>query len=208
MTAGAWPRARTLCLTGGHGIGSRTLALARWCSRTLTGLGSDVTVLTGAELSLPFYRRGQALTPAAHRLLREARDASGIVVISASYHASVPGLLKNAIDYFDALGDDERPYLDGRTFGSVAVGDGPQGAATTLACLRTIGHALRAWPTPLGVALCGTTDLDPSGLPASGRVTGQLHTMLRQVVTGPSASPWQADVAANDVIESLSPRAG
>jgi FMN reductase len=62
-------------------------------------------------------------------------------------------MVKNAIDYTEDLRDDERCYLTGKAVGLVATGAGWQGAVQTLVALRGIVHALRGWPTPLGVAV-------------------------------------------------------
>jgi FMN reductase len=76
-----------------------------------------------------------------------------VIISSPGYHGTISGILKNAIDYVQVLAEDSRPYLDGRAFGSIAVAYGWQAAGTTLTTLRSIGHALRAWPTPYGAAI-------------------------------------------------------
>ena len=48
---------------------------------------------------------------------------------------------------------DARPYLEGRAVGAVVLSEGAQAGGSTLAALRSIIHALRGWPTPLGVVL-------------------------------------------------------
>jgi FMN reductase len=62
-------------------------------------------------------------------------------------------MVKNALDYLEDLREDERPYLSGRGVGCVATGAGWQATVATLATLRSIVHALRGWPTPLGAAV-------------------------------------------------------
>ena len=109
----------------------------------------------GAELeSLPHYspERGERV-PVARALVDELRRADAIVLASSAYHGSISGLLKNAIDYTQDMMNDDRPYLSGRPVGCIATGAGWQGVVTTLEHLRAIVHALRGWPTPLGVAI-------------------------------------------------------
>lgn len=68
--------------------------------------------------------------------------------------------------------------------GCVAVAAGDQGATATLTTLRTIAHALRAWPTPLGVAATGpSAGLDAEGGPADDCLAAQLQIMFGQVLT-------------------------
>src|SRR5690349_19439948 len=66
--------------------------------------GARVVSLTGSELELPMFspsshHRG----PQAQRLLALMRDCDGLIVASPSYHGSVSGLIKNALDYVEDL---------------------------------------------------------------------------------------------------------
>jgi FMN reductase len=81
------------------------------------------------------------------------RRADGLLIASPGYHGSISGLIKNALDGLEDLRADERPYLDGRAVGLIVTADGAQAGVSTLAALRAIVHALRGWPTPLGVVL-------------------------------------------------------
>jgi FMN reductase len=116
--------------------------------------GGKTTMISGAQLMLPFYDPSAPERPAdAIRLVEELRSADGVLLVSPGYHGTVSGLLKNALDYIEDLREDERPYLHGRAVGCVAAAHGWQAAVTTLTALRSIVHALRGWPTPLGAAV-------------------------------------------------------
>ncbi len=128
--------------------------VARWCARQCAQQGADARVFTGAELQFPFYRPGLSEQDGEDGeiggFVRALGRADGLVLVSPTYHGTVSGLLKNALDYANDLVA-PRAFLEGVPVGCVAVGAGAQGMASTLTTLRTIGHALRAWPTPLGV---------------------------------------------------------
>ncbi|WP_327328574.1 NAD(P)H-dependent oxidoreductase [Streptomyces sp. NBC_01210] len=115
-------------------------------------------------------------------LLDALARADGVLLASPSYHGGVSGLVKNALDYLEDLSDDPRPYLDGRAVGCVVTAAGWQSAGTTLCALRSIVHALRGWPTPLGVTL-NTTEhpLTSSDIETGRRFETQLLTVGRQV---------------------------
>lgn len=123
-------------------------------------VGARTILLSGADLDLPMYQPGRAVTDTTHRLLDAIRSADGLLIASPSYHAGIPGRLKNAIDHLEALRDDTRPYLDGRGVGLIACAAGEHAGVNTLAALRSIIHALRGWPTPLGVVLDSAEGLD------------------------------------------------
>ena len=166
-------------LGGSLRAGSRSNVVVAWCAAQCRARGAATTLFTGAELEFPFYRSGGVPAEEVRAFLTAMAAADGVVLASPTYHGTVSGLLKNALDYVNELRDPVRPYLDGRPIGCVAVSLGAQGGGTTLATLRTIGHALRGWPTPLGVAL---NDGSAEDL-LDDRAQVQLSTMLDQVWT-------------------------
>ena len=117
-------------------------------------------------------------------LVGELRRADGVVLGSSSYHGSVAGLIKNAIDYTQDMMNDDHPYFAGRPVGCIATGAGWQGVVATLEHLRTIVHSLRGWPTPLGAAInTMQKQFTPEGDPIDEKVAFQLATIADEVLT-------------------------
>lgn len=145
--------------------------------------GASTAAITGSRLALPFYGADPGERPAeAGELVEALRSADGVVVVSPGYHGAPSGLIKNALDYAEDLRSDERPYLHERAIGLVAVAYGWQAAVTTLDQLRTIAHALRAWPTPLGGAVnTAETTFDAAGGACEQSVVHKLRLIGRQV---------------------------
>jgi FMN reductase len=145
--------------------------------------GARTTAITGAALVLPFYDPAVKLRPEpATSLVAALRDADGVLLVSPGYHGTVSGLVKNALDYVEDLREAPRPYLDGRAVGCVALAKGWQAAVTTLTALRSIVHALRGWPTPLGAALNSTeVTFDADGC-SDAQVEKTLRSIGEQVV--------------------------
>jgi FMN reductase len=146
--------------------------------------GAKITVITGADLVLPFYDPAiHDRPPAARHLVEEIRHADGVVLVSPGYHGTVSGLVKNALDYLEDLRHDERVYLDGRAVGCVAAAHGWQAAVTTLTALRSIVHALRGWPTPLGAAInSAEVAFSEDGECSNPDVSARLRIIGQQVV--------------------------
>lgn len=145
-------------------------------------LGAETTVITGDDLVLPFYDPAvPERSPAARRMVEQLRAADGVVLVSPGYHGTISGLMKNALDYVEDLREDDRPYLDGRAVGCVAVALGWQASVTTLTSLRSIVHSLRGWPTPLGVAVNTAEVRFDDGVASNETVAGNLRTIGRQV---------------------------
>src|SRR6185437_4198120 len=151
------------------------------------------TLMIGGELlaRLPIYNPNDADEPAERTALVEAvRGADGVIVATPGYHGSLSGLLKNALDSLEPLREDARPYLDGRAVGCIVVADGWQACGSALAHLRSIVHALRGWPTPLGATI--NSALKPfaeDGSLTDPRDSFQVETVARQVVA--FAKAWR-----------------
>ncbi|WP_158887697.1 NADPH-dependent FMN reductase [Amycolatopsis anabasis] len=146
--------------------------------------GARTRAITGAELQLPFYDSAlEERSPEAERLIEGIREADGLIIVSPGYHGALSGLIKNALDYVEDLRPDRRPYLDGRGVGLVAVAYGWQAAVTTLDQLRTITHALRGWPTPLGGSVnSAEVKFDEAGGASDPKVVNTLRLIGRHVV--------------------------
>ncbi len=67
---------------------------------------------------------------------------------SPTYHGTISGAVKNALDFAELLRGDARPYLQGVPIGLTAVSD-----PTTFAAMVSCVHELRAWLAPTRVAL-------------------------------------------------------
>lgn len=153
-------------------------------------VGAETDILLADDLEFPAYapERG-SVGPQTGRLLDLVRRADGLIIASPGFHGGPSGLIKNALDHLEELREDERPYLDGRAIGVIVCAAGWQATATTLAALRSTVHALRGWPTPLGVTINSTPlgDVDPIAAAAP-----QLGLLVAQVV---GLARWQQAAA-------------
>lgn len=146
--------------------------------------GASVTVFDGARLArLPHYWPGAvAEVPEGAELVAAVRAAHGLVIASPGYHGSISGLVKNAVDYLEETARDARVYLDGLPVGLIVTAYGWQATGSTLATLRSIVHALRGWPTPLGAAIKSASGLFDGDRCTDPGSAAQLDLVGRQVV--------------------------
>ena len=167
---------------------SSTERALRYCLASVERQGGRTRLFSAEDLDLPMYAPHELeRTPRALELVENLRDADAVVVGSPGYHGAVSGLVKNALDYIEDLREDPRVYLDNTPWGCISCAYGWQAAVGTLTQLRSIGHALRAWPTPLGVAINSAEPIwDESGELADteqGRaVANQLDLLATQVL--------------------------
>lgn len=118
-------------------------------------LGATTRMFGGPELAaLPHYSPEEPVRSEEQTEFVEAvRKADGLVIGSPGYHGGVSGLVKNAIDLLEDLKDDRRVYFSERAIGLVVVAAGWQACGVTLQAMRGIVHAMRGWPTPIGIAV-------------------------------------------------------
>jgi FMN reductase len=110
-------------------------------------------MLGSTDLAMPLYEPDGERVAKATRLLEEVRRADGLVIASPGYHGALSGMVKNALDYLEDMRDDGPPYLDGKAVGTIATASGWQATMSTIMSLRSVVHALRGWPTPMGATI-------------------------------------------------------
>jgi FMN reductase len=178
------PQPLILGIGGTTRPGSSSERALRYVLARARALGADTELLTGPQLVLPIYVPEAAGRDAAvDRLVAALRRSSGLVVASPGYHGSLSGLIKNALDYAEDMRNDRPPYFEDRAVGLIACANGWQATGATLAALRSIVHALRGWPTPLGVAInTGECRFGEDDLPSNPATERQLATLAAQVV--------------------------
>ncbi|MDO8212013.1 NADPH-dependent FMN reductase [Conexibacter sp. CPCC 206217] len=182
--ASAEPRPLIIGVGGTTRDDSSSERAVRAVLREAAAVGADTEMFGAARIEFPMYapeRPGRV--PAAVTFVEAVRRADGLVIASPGYHGGLSGLVKNALDYIEDLRADERPYLDGRAVGCVACAYGWQATTTTLVSLRSVVHALRGWPTPLGIAMNSANRVfAEDGSIADEAVAAQTRLLATQVV--------------------------
>jgi FMN reductase len=149
--------------------------------RAATAAGAQTCLFGGQYLAkLPIYLT-QPASLAGDEMIAAVRKADGLILASPGYHGSVSGALKNASDYMEVLARDARVYLDGLPVGLIVTAFGWQATGSTLAALRAVVHALRGWPTPLGVAVNTSAGIFNQGQCSDPEAERQLNLVGVQV---------------------------
>lgn len=166
---------------GGSGRpGSASMQLLELSLDLAAAGGASTEILEVSNLGLPAYSADMPYLGVETLALIDAiRRADGLVIATPGYHGGPSGVVKNAIEYVEALRDDPRPYLDGRAVGVIVTAAGLQASVSALAAMRSTIHALRGWPTPLGVPVNTVESPDPATDPD---VINRVAIMTGQVV--------------------------
>jgi FMN reductase len=163
--------------------GSTSEKALRFALEAAASAGARTEMFSGRLLDVPIYDPDQtSRSQAVRRLVDAMRAADGLILSTPAYHGGPSGLIKNVLDYAEDTAADFRPYLDGRAVGIIVAASGTQALGTTLTAMRSVVHALRGWPTPLGVAM-NSLDMPFSGNQCQDEaVAEQLRMIAQQVV--------------------------
>jgi FMN reductase len=148
-------RKRVVGLGGTFRQASSSERIVRAVLAQCEAMGAQAAMFDGPSLArLPHFSPENPERSAEEQALVEAvRGCDALVIGSPGYHGGYSGLVKNAIDLLEDLRTDTRVYFDGRPVGLVVTAAGWQACGTTLSALRDVVHAMRGWPTPVGVAV-------------------------------------------------------
>jgi FMN reductase len=146
--------------------------------------GAETLCIAGPELALPNVCAGwNQRQRGAENIVAAMRRCDGLFIASPSYHVSVSGRIKNALDYVEDLRGRSTSVSRRRAVGCLKRASGWQGGGQTLATLRSIANALRGWPTPLGAVINTSSRVfDELGNCVDRLLQLQLETIGRQVV--------------------------
>ena len=180
---------RIVAIGGTVNPASSTEQALRLSAKAAAADGAKLQVFGGEYLAaLPHYRGADHTVADGAELVEAVRRADGVLIAAPGYHGTISGLVKNALDYLEELARDERPYLEGRAVGLIATAYGDQATMSTLQTLRSIVHALRGWPTPMGATIRTYQGLfSPDGECLEDRARMQLELVGAQLRRGAAA---------------------
>jgi FMN reductase len=167
-------------------LASTSERLVRAVLEAVERRGARTQMFCGQDLAkLPHYApENPQRSPEQVDMVEAVRGADAIVIGTPGYHGGVSGLVKNAIDLLEDLRADRRCYFEGRPVGLLVTAAGWQSCGVTLSALRDIVHALRGWPTPLGLVVNTVADnpFDAEGVLRPGDVREGVEIMARQLL--------------------------
>ena len=133
-------------------------------------------------LDLPMFRPGShAVPPEVERMAEAVHSAQGLLWSSPTYHGSISGAFKNAIDWLEVLAKREPPYLTDKTVGLISTAGGVQGLQA-VNTMEFIVRSLRGLAIPLVVPVVRVAKaFNEDGRPAESAVERQLLAIGREV---------------------------
>ncbi len=151
---------KILVIPGSLRTGSLNAKLAATIAAELAQAGADVTRISLADFPMPIYdgdlQAKSGVPKTAHNLKRMMASHHGVLIVTPEYNASIPSLLKNAIDWVSRIQDSHEArgqVFRDRAFAIAAASGGRLGGARALMALRLILTACQAHVIPNQLSL-------------------------------------------------------
>ncbi|MBU6462634.1 MAG: NAD(P)H-dependent oxidoreductase [Bradyrhizobium sp.] len=151
---------KILVIPGSLRTGSLNAKLAATIAAEFAQAGVDVTRISLTDFPLPIYdgdlQAKSGVPKSAINLKRMMSSHQGVLIVTPEYNASIPSLLKNAIDWVSRVQDPHetrRQVFRERPFAIASASAGRLGGVRALMALRLILTACQAPVIPNQLAL-------------------------------------------------------
>ncbi len=150
---------RILAFAGSLRKGSLNKKAASAAAALARAAGAEVTLIDLADYPLPVYdgdlEEREGLPEGARRLKALFKEHDGLLISAPEYNGSIPGPLKNAIDWVSRAEEGEKPLaaFAGKTGAVMSASPGALGGLRGLAVLRAVLEGLGVMLVPQQVAV-------------------------------------------------------
>lgn len=127
--------------------------LSDYFEEKLREIGVQSRIFNLADSGIPLFDTTITKTPKAVELMNQMfLEADIHFWLAPLYHGSIPGAMKNCLDWLEVSAKEPFPYLTDKTIGMVCWADGVQ-AMQGINTMDAIAKALRAWTVPFSVPI-------------------------------------------------------
>jgi NAD(P)H-dependent FMN reductase len=181
---------KILVIPGSLRTGSLNAKLAATLAVELAQAGAEVTRISLGDFPLPIYdgdlQAKSGVPKQAVNLKRMMSAHHGVLIVTPEYNASVPALLKNAIDWVSRVQDPQESrgqVFRERAFAIASASGGRLGGARALMALRLILSACQAMvvPNQLALSFAGEAYDDMDRLKLAADIEAQ-NALVRQLI--------------------------
>ena len=151
---------KILVIPGSLRTGSLNAKLAATIAAELAQADAEITRISLADFPMPIYdgdlQAKSGVPKTAHNLKRMMVSHHGVLIVTPEYNASIPSLLKNAIDWVSRIQDPHEArgqVFRDRAFAIASASGGRLGGARALMALRLILTACQAHVIPNQLSL-------------------------------------------------------
>lgn len=132
---------------------STSRVLSNYFAERLNQLGVEHSVFNLADSGIPLFDTSLSRIPNSVKIMNNLfLEADVHFWLSPLYHGSVPGVMKNCLDWLEISAKNSPAYLTDKNIGLVCWADGVQ-ALQGINAMDAIAKSLRAWTLPFSVPI-------------------------------------------------------
>lgn len=127
--------------------------LSGYLSDRLQEMGIESEIFNLADYRIPLFDvSNPEITTSVKLMNQKFQEADIHFWLAPLYHGSIPGAMKNCLDWLELGAKKPQPYLTNKNIGMICWADGVQ-AMQGINTMDAIAKALRAWPLPFSAPL-------------------------------------------------------
>jgi len=131
--------------------------LSNYLSEKLDEMGIENRIFNLADAGIPLFDTAMTEIPHSVEIMNQQfQEADVHFWLAPLYHGSIPGAMKNCLDWLEVSSKAPQPYLTNKNIGMICWADGIQ-AMQGINTMDAIAKALRAWPVPFSAPLVRST---------------------------------------------------
>lgn len=125
--------------------------ISRYFAESFEQSGFQTEIFTLADSGIPLFDLSLTKKPlAVERMAQLFLEADIHIWLAPLYHGSIPGVMKNCLDWLEITANHYQPYLTDKTVGLVCWADGLH-AMQGINTMDMVAKSLRAWTIPFSV---------------------------------------------------------
>src|SRR5215210_2563559 len=180
---------KVLGLGGSLRLGSATTQALRVALAGAEAAGAHTELVDLAAFPLPVFDGTYTLAGytasergSVSKLLEMVTGAQGVILASPTYHNTLSGALKNALELLEVYNEDGPGRFAGKVIGLVTVQGGTSGTGNnTLTTMLLAARAMHAWVAPTMVSVPGSRSAFAEGLPLNPSIEQRLRILGSEV---------------------------
>ena len=127
--------------------------LSVYLTEKLEEAGVETKIFNIAESGIPLFDTTLKNIPIGANMMNSLFiEADVHFWLAPLYHGSIPGVMKNCLDWLEISSKNAKPYLTDKTVGMICWADGEH-ATQGINAMDSIAKSLRAWPIPFSVPI-------------------------------------------------------
>ncbi len=131
--------------------------LSNYLSEQLNEMCIETNIFNLADAGIPLFDTAMTEIPHSVEIMNQQfLEAEVHFWLAPLYHGSIPGAMKNCLDWLELSSKAPIPYLTNKNIGMICWADGIQ-AMQGINTMDAIAKALRAWPVPFSAPLVRST---------------------------------------------------